>query len=121
MEFCDNCNNMLYIKNDEENNLIKYCKHCNFFKKELEVKCIKISETMYSKDDLLYNQNINKYLRYDNTLRRIKDPNISCTNNECLVGKDKQQIIYIKYDSENMKYLYVCDHCGYIWRENNNI
>ena len=117
MEFCDLCNNMLYIKTDEENNLIKACKHCEFFKKESEIKCIKISDTKYSEDDLLYNQNINKYLRYDPTLRIIRDPNISCKNSECNVSEDKQQILYIKYDSKNMKYFYVCDHCGYIWKE----
>ena len=30
MEFCDNCNNMLYISSNDDNNLVKYCKHCNF-------------------------------------------------------------------------------------------
>ena len=38
MEFCDNCSNMLYICNDEENNLVKYCKQCTFVKKEVENK-----------------------------------------------------------------------------------
>jgi DNA-directed RNA polymerase subunit M/transcription elongation factor TFIIS len=119
MEFCDNCSNMLYISNDEENNLSKYCKHCSFIKKEQDSKCIKISDTKYSQDDLLYYQNINKYLRHDPTLRRIRDINITCKNQECNIEKDKQQILYIKYDNKNMKYFYVCDHCGFIWRENN--
>jgi|TARA_B100001540_G_scaffold241128_2_gene215875 DNA-directed RNA polymerase subunit M/transcription elongation factor TFIIS len=117
MEFCENCENMLYIKNDENNNLVKYCKHCNYNKIETEAKCIKISDTIYFEDDLLYNQNINKYLRYDPTLRRIKDSNISCKNSECNIESDKQQILYIKYDEKNMKYFYVCDHCGFIWKE----
>ena len=117
LEFCDNCNNMLYIRTDDENNLVKYCKHCDFNKKDKESGFIKISETMYLEDDLLYNQNINKYLRYDPTLRRIRDINISCKNKDCKVDKDKEQILYIKYDSCNMKYLYVCEHCGNIWKE----
>ena len=65
---------------------------------------------------LLYNQHINKYLRYDPTLRRIKDNIIKCPNKECDVEPEKEQILYIKYHPNNMKYLYVCDHCGYIWR-----
>jgi len=120
MEFCNNCDNMLYIKNDENNNLVKYCKHCDYSKKESESKYIKISESRYLEDDLLYEQNKNKYLRFDPTLRRIKDSNIICPNKpECNVDIDKQQIISIKYDNTNMKYFYVCDYCGYTWRQKN--
>ena len=118
MEFCDNCDNMLYIKNNEDNDLVKFCKHCSFSKIENTSKCIKISETKYSEDDLLYNQNINNYLRYDPTLRRIRDINITCPNTEkCNKSVDEQQVLYIKYDNKNMKYLYVCDHCGNIWKK----
>ena len=119
MEFCSVCNNMLYVKTDENKHLVKYCKHCDFSKVEDSLGCIKISETMYTEDDLLYSQNINKYLRYDPTLRRINDSQIKCPNGECPVqleeGKE-QQVLYIKYHPHNMKYLYVCDHCGHIWR-----
>ena len=41
MEFCDNCSNMLYICNDEENNLVKYCKHCILLKKKLKINVLK--------------------------------------------------------------------------------
>ena len=118
MEFCDVCNNMLYMRCNEEKNLIKYCKHCDFEKEENHKGSVKISETIYTEDDLLYNQNINKYLRYDQTLRRINDPQIICSNKECVTSKEKveQQVIYIKYHPRNMKYLYVCDYCGNIWR-----
>jgi DNA-directed RNA polymerase subunit M/transcription elongation factor TFIIS len=116
MEFCEICNNMLYVKCNDEKKLVKFCKHCEFSKVETSTKSIKISETMYTEDDLLYNQHINKYLRYDPTLRRIKDNIIKCPNKECDVEPEKEQILYIKYHPNNMKYLYVCDHCGYIWR-----
>jgi len=98
--------------------MLKYCKHCPFTVENTKTGAIKISETMYSDDDLLYNQNINKYLRFDPTLRRINDEQTKCNNNDCLsntANKD-QQVLYIKYDPLNMKYLYVCDHCGNIWR-----
>ena len=77
----------------------------------------KISKTIYSEDDLLYNQHVNKYLRYDPTLRRIKDPMINCPNTKCDAPESKRQVIYIKYDSKNMKYLYVCEHCGETWKQ----
>ncbi len=119
MEFCNVCNNMLYVNTDEEKRLVKYCKHCDFSKTEMTQSSIKISETIYTEDDLLYNQSINKYLRYDPTLRRINDHQIRCQNAECPAVNDdtiNQQVLYIKYHPQNMKYLYVCDHCGNIWR-----
>ena len=97
MEFCNICNNMLYIKSDENKKLIKFCKHCSYEREEVNTKAIKISETIYTEDDLLYNQHINKYLRYDPTLRRIKDDFIKCPKPECNTGDSKQEILYIKY------------------------
>lgn len=105
---------------NENKCLVKFCKHCEFEKIEPTDKAIKISETIYSEDDLLYNQHVNKYLRYDPTLRRINDNIIKCPSKDCKTHKEKdieQQLLYIKYDPANMKYLYVCDHCGYTWRE----
>lgn len=120
MEFCEICDNMLYVKSNDNNMLVKYCKHCNFEKVETNTKCaIKISKTIYSEDDLLYNQHVNKYLRFDPTLRRINDPHISCSNDKCVQENANKQIIYIKYDSKNMKYLYVCDNCGKTWKQVN--
>lgn len=118
MEFCDICNNMLYVKSNAEKQLVKYCKHCDFTKTELGHTCIKISETMYTEDDLLYHQSINKYLRHDHTLRRINDSQIKCPNTDCVTSTEdkQQQVLYIKYHPQNMKYLYVCDYCGHIWR-----
>jgi len=134
MEFCDICFNMIYIKSsqcdasgnkasdkDKELNgyttkMIKYCKHCNYEKEVDATNPIKVSETIYSEDDLLYNQQINQYLRFDPSLRRIKDDNIKCTN--CHIPDEERQIIPIKYHPAHMKYFYVCDNCGFTWREN---
>lgn len=127
MEFCDICFNMIYIKSSDcgekeataignEPTLIKFCKHCKYEKEEKGTISIKVSETIYTEDDLLYNQQINQYLRFDPSLKRIKDPNIKCTN--CDISDEKRQIIPIKYHPAHMKYFYVCDNCGNTWREN---
>ena len=126
MEFCDICFNMIYIKSNDcgdkdsstgtEPSLIKFCKHCKYEKEETDKKSVKVSETIYTEDDLLYNQQINQYLRFDPSLKRIKDPNIKCTN--CDIPDEKRQIIPIKYHPAHMKYFYVCDNCGFTWREN---
>ena len=121
MEFCDICFNMIYIKSNscadkDEQTLIKFCKHCKYEKEEKGTLSIKVSETIYTEDDLLYNQQINQYLRFDPSLKRIKDDNIKCTN--CTIPDEERQIIPIKYHPAHMKYFYVCDNCGFTWREN---
>lgn len=117
MEFCEICENMIYAKSNQEKQLVKYCKHCLFEKVETVNTAIRISQTIYSEDDLLYNQHVNQYLRFDPTLRRIKDPLINCPNSKCNVPEEEKQLIYIKYDSKNMKYLYVCESCGETWKQ----
>ena len=44
MDFCDICNNMLYVKCDIDNNLVRFCKHCDFSKTESDAKFVKITE-----------------------------------------------------------------------------
>jgi DNA-directed RNA polymerase subunit M/transcription elongation factor TFIIS len=116
MEFCDICDNMLFIK-DHNNNLVRYCKHCEFSKTlDASQGAMKISETMYSEDDLLYIQYQNKYLRHDPSLPRVRDPSLVCPSEACTGSKDNPQILYVKYHPIHMKYFYCCDYCGFTWR-----
>ena len=128
MEFCDLCENLLYPRADTET-LTKYCKHCTFTKTEevatgTRPKAVKITESLYADDDLLYLQFNNPYLRYDPSLPRISDPSLPCPNSECTgpqmaaAKKEefKNQVLYVKYHPVQMKYLYCCDYCGHTWR-----
>lgn len=116
MEFCEVCDNMLYIK-DNEGSLMKYCKHCGFTKTlDAAAGALKISETVYSEDDLLYMQYQNKYLRFDPSLPRVRDPAIQCPNDDCTGPRQEPQILYVKYHPVHMKYFYCCDYCGHTWR-----
>ena len=110
MEFCKNCKNMLYITSDSENrNLCKECKNCDFNEIITSQSAIKISETQYTNDDLLYEIHFSKYIREDPTLQRIIDTDSKPMNN----GKP---YIYIKYNPVDMKYMYICEETGKIWR-----
>jgi hypothetical protein len=111
--------------------LVKYCKHCTFSKTESYQNghgAIKISESLYSDDDLLYLQFQNKYIRFDPTLPRVSDPALSCPNGDCPGPKEaaakgvefKHQVLYVKYHPVNMKYLYCCDYCGTTWKQADN-
>ena len=45
MHFCKKCDNMYYIKlNDDEKQLIHYCRHCGFEDTELSTKKLSISK-----------------------------------------------------------------------------
>ena len=66
MEFCDVCDNMLYVKTDsmsasDKNKMIFFCKNCGF-KKELkeDVKSKLITETNYEEKTSGYSEYINK-------------------------------------------------------------
>lgn len=116
VDFCDVCDNMLYIKDDNQS-LVKYCKHCSFSKTLTATQgAFKIVETIYSEDDLLYMQKQNKYLRFDPTLPRVKDKAIHCLNPVCTGPKDESQVLFVKYHPVHMKYFYCCDYCGFTWR-----
>jgi DNA-directed RNA polymerase subunit M/transcription elongation factor TFIIS len=117
MEFCEICDNLLYVKDNDNSALLKYCKHCNF-QKVLDASqgALKISETVYSEDDLLYMQYQNVYLRHDPTLPRVRDGSLVCPNAKCTGAKDEPQVLYVKYHPVHMKYFYCCDYCGHTWR-----
>ena len=44
--------------------------------------------------------------------------NIRCPNEECISIQESKQssVTYIKYDSEDMKYIYICNYCGQKWK-----
>tara|TARA_B110000259_G_C14016023_1_gene401343 strand:+ start:2026 stop:2367 length:342 start_codon:yes stop_codon:yes gene_type:complete len=111
---------MLYINvektEDGKNQLKNYCKNCNFSKELSNTKSMSIIETIYEKsENINYKLFINPYIKYDPTLPRVN--NIECNNKECTKEKDKMnEVIYIKYDNENMKYLYYCVYCEKFWK-----
>ena len=83
------------------------------YNKRSENKIPKIKKSEQS-----FNHIINKYTKYDPTLPRIN--NILCPNPDCETNKgDKErEIIYIRYDDINMKYVYLCYECNTVWRIN---
>lgn len=109
MKFCINCKNYLYIDLDEEQNLVRYCKNCSH--KEVEKKengSVLVIDDNKIDDVTRYSQFLNKNIKYDPTLPRVN--NIPCTNPDCK-KKDDPEVIYVKYDFVNMKYLYYCCSC----------
>ena len=121
MHFCSVCNNMYYLRIDEENpnKLDYYCRNCGHEDKLLAHENMCISKTFIKKNDQSFNHIINEYTKLDPTLPRVNT--ILCPNPECEtnVNKVKREIIYIRYDDTNMKYVYLCSECSTIWQTNN--
>ena len=113
MLFCKNCENMLYLKNDD----LKYhCRNCGESDETSKIKTNVFSK-QYQKDDLIQRYLNNDYLVDDPTLPRLN--NLKCINVECESNKNDEvmsDIIYIKYNPENLKYLYICKHCKTSWK-----
>ena len=120
MFFCENDNNMLYIKVNN-NDLKYYCKLCLT---EYDLKNLKGSTKCIYKQ----NYNINKYsyktflndnIFEDKTLPVIN--NLECINSDCITHKDKKiikEVLYIKYNTIDMKFIYFCNHCKTKWFSN---
>jgi DNA-directed RNA polymerase subunit M/transcription elongation factor TFIIS len=121
MDFCTNCNNMYYIKleNEDCDKIVYYCRNCGTTDDALVNvnKCILRENINVSEDK--FNIHINKYTKLDITLPRInyiKCPNELCQTNESGFDSKKKEIIFMRYDDTRMKYLYLCSHCDFIWK-----
>ena len=121
MHFCSVCNNMYYLRIDENNpnKLDYYCRNCGHEDKSLAHENMSISKTFIKKNAQSFNHIINEYTKLDPTLPRVST--VLCPNPECETNtkNTKREIIYIRYDDTNMKYVYLCSECSTIWQISN--
>lgn len=118
MHFCNVCTNMYYIRidNDNPNKLIYYCRNCGNEDNLLTVDNVSVSKTQVKKNDQKFSHIINKYTKLDPTLPRVNK--IPCPNPDCDTNTHDapREIIYIRYDDINMKYIYLCSTCDNVWK-----
>jgi DNA-directed RNA polymerase subunit M/transcription elongation factor TFIIS len=117
MNFCE-CGYMYFMKiSSVDETLMFYCRSCG--KSEVpEKKSLVATKVMVERNEKHWQNYVNKYTKYDPTLPY--DSSISCPNKECSTNtsseKDaERKVLHIRYDEENMKYLYLCFHCDYVW------
>ena len=120
MHFCIKCDNMYYLKISENdgNSLIYYCRNCGHNNDTLSMENICVSKTQITRCEQQYNNIINEFTKLDPTLPRINT--IKCPKEDCASNLDKEdkEVIYIRYDDINMKYIYLCTKCDTIWKTN---
>ena len=80
-----------------------------------------VSQTQLKASVSSYEHIINKYTKLDPTLphiNNIKCPNSACTSNEETKSDDtkKPDILYLRYDDTNMKFVYLCTECNTVWK-----
>jgi DNA-directed RNA polymerase subunit M/transcription elongation factor TFIIS len=118
MHFCTNCQNMYYISIDPDNanKLVYYCRNCGDTNTTLSVENVTVSRTQLKKSEQEFSHVINKYTKLDPTLPRINT--ILCPNPDCGTNTNDvpREIIYIRYDDLNMKYVYLCSTCDTAWK-----
>lgn len=124
MKFCIKCDNMYYIgiSPDDPNKLTYYCRNCRHVDETITEEGVCVLNTQLKKGEQKFNHVINKYTKLDPTLPRMY--NIPCPNPECKTNtsasgeKTPNEVIYLRYDDDNLKYLYICNECDTTWKTN---
>ena len=118
MHFCNQCHNMYYISIDpnDPNKLVYYCRNCGNKDSTLTIENVTVSTLLLKQPEQEFSHIINKYTKLDPSLPRVT--NILCPNPECTTNKDDtpREIIYIRYDDTNIKYVYLCSSCDTAWK-----
>ena len=126
--FCAKCDNMLVTKiqvtdeakgsagvsvdSDAEDDygectkLVNFCRQCNYSVENTDTTK-SVYHNNYNMDNIKRTHLVNKFTPNDPTLPRALG--IKCPNDAC--PTKKADILYIKYDDENMKYIYLCLDC----------
>jgi len=122
MKFCAVCHYYLYLQPDTyvradgatAEKLMRICRSCGY--QEDDAGGLVLETDLKEKTSEGYKIMLNEFTQSDPTLPHldtIKCPNGSCSTNTAAAQKD---VIYLKYDTVNLKYLYICNVCNHQWR-----
>jgi len=107
MNFCDVCDNMLYLKispKDRGESVLNFCRNCGCEKEIPLTQCL--SRRILKKKDVAIE--LNEYTKFDPSLPRIQKQCPSCPN--------KDDIIYVRYNEDDLSYAYLCPSCNNTWK-----
>ncbi len=129
MKFCPTCRYYLYLKVSNEivmpsggapdatQAIHRICHNCGYQEEDKGGGLI-METDLQEKTSEAYKILVNEFTPLDPTLphlHTIKCPNAACASNTA--GK-QPDVIYMKYDAQNLKYIYLCniEGCGARWR-----
>jgi DNA-directed RNA polymerase subunit M/transcription elongation factor TFIIS len=113
-DFCPTCRYYLYLQ-QEEDELRRICRNCGYQAKDERGGLI-VEIDLKEKTSEGYKILMNEFTKQDPTLPHvstIKCPNAECESN---TGSKEKDVIYMKYDAVNMKFIYICNVCDVQWR-----
>lgn len=112
IRFCQECNNMLYPKEDRENKILLYaCRNCDY-KQIAENNCVYVNKITHDIDEI---SRIVPEVVHDPTLPRTRDhPCPKCNHKEAVFFQGQS-----RRSDEDMKLYYVCTsgQCAHRWTE----
>ncbi|XP_069631724.1 DNA-directed RNA polymerase II subunit RPB9-like [Haliaeetus albicilla] len=111
IRFCQECNNMLYPKEDKENQILLYtCCNCNY-QQEADNSCIYVNKITHKADELT---RIIADVSQDPMLPRTED-------HLCQKCGHKEAVFFQSHSTraDAMRLYYVCTapYCGHCWTE----
>jgi len=115
MKVCPTCQNMYVMKLQADGKLLWRCLSCGIEEEQVG-GCLLMETLVQERSSEGYRILLNEFTRQDTTLPHTKS--IKCSREGCASNGNgtERDIIYIKYDAVNMKYLYICNVCGESWR-----
>jgi DNA-directed RNA polymerase subunit M/transcription elongation factor TFIIS len=129
MHFCTECENMYYTRlgGNDQNTLIYYCRKCGHEDDSLSALAdnICVSKTHIKTSAASFRHMVNEFTPLDPTLPRVTNipcPNTACPSRQVGEGEELREnnIIYLRYDDSNLKYVYICSNCQTVWKSANN-
>lgn len=138
MHFCTQCQNMYYTRlgGENQNSLIYYCRKCGHEDDTLalNVDNVCISKTHIKTSKTSFQHMVNEFTPLDPTLPHVKNipcPNAACPSRQVVEEKDsmdageehslkENDVIYLRYDDQNLKYVYICTNCQTVWKSADN-
>lgn len=115
MKFCPKCENYLYL-DTKSAQLLRVCRTCGYSEEDKEGGFV-METIVQERSSEGYKILLNEFTRQDPTLPHVNTlpcPNTqSCPTN---LSKQPRDVIIIKYDNQNMKFIYICNVCGTQWR-----
>ena len=119
MKFCNKCDNMYYISisGDDENTLTYSCRSCGDVDTTVSNEGMCVLDTYFNGSSVKNVKTVNEFTKMDPTLPRIA--NMQCPNGNCKTNKSGEtsgpDVIYMRYDNSNLKYIYICQSCDSSW------
>lgn len=130
MSYCPKCENFLFA-DSKGKELKRVCRTCGYTKAD-ESGGLIMETIVQERSSEGYKILLNEFTRQDPTLPHVAT--LPCPNtdgyevqdidgtikkvNRCptVDGRAPRDVIIIKYDNQNMKFIYICNVCGRQWR-----